>query len=185
MQHYYEGGGVRFSPQTGLIGPVEEDRINKIEDKYDADQEGGILEKPPIVMRDHEIDGVHAEDHDQKAIQHLEVRHEVIPIPEYQPLDQPDQAGKGDKDRIQLLPVPEKPPLMKLPGDQQPLKKHINGDDRDIVHMQYDEHKRVDQFEESRQQHENKKGLVAALFYSIQPYQPGNNRKIDGYAKKK
>jgi hypothetical protein len=185
MQHYYKRGGVSFTAPAGLIRPVEEDRINKIDDKGNADQEGRIPEQLAIIVRDHEIDGVYTEDHDQEAVQHLEIGHEIIRIPEDHALDQPDQTGKDDKDRIQLLSVPHQPPFAKLPGDQQPFEKHIDDNDQDVVHPQYHLNERIDQFRESCQQHQNKKGLIAALFYSLQMRQPRNNGKLDGCTKKK
>ena len=93
MKHYYKTGSFCSALQTGLISPIKDDIIDKVDDKCDTDQEGGIAKNVAIVMRDHEIDGIDTKDHYQKAIQHLVIRREIKDLPKNEVLDHPGETG--------------------------------------------------------------------------------------------
>jgi hypothetical protein len=85
----YVGGAV----YTGLVSPLIDNIIYKIYNKSDADQEIRMTQQFPVIVGDHEIDLVHAEQHDIEAGKNAEIRGKIIHLAEDQVFGDPDQAG--------------------------------------------------------------------------------------------
>ena len=73
IQHYYRIRCPVGSVQAGLIGPFENDPIDKKDDQADAEDEYGVTVESAVVVGDHEIDLVDAEQNDEKGVEDPEI----------------------------------------------------------------------------------------------------------------
>jgi hypothetical protein len=93
-QHYYivcdPGGTI----QARLVSPFVNDPIDEKDNKSDANEKNGVAIQLPVIMGDHEIDLVDAEQYDQKTIEYRKIRRINGNLPQHEVLRDPDQRDE-------------------------------------------------------------------------------------------
>jgi hypothetical protein len=132
---YYPSSYIGFTRGTGLVGPFIDNIIYKIYNKSNADQEFRVTQQPAIVMGDHEIDLVDAEQDDKRATYNPEIRAEIDHPAEDEIFGYPNGAGDRQDQVGQVFPGPEEPPNAELPENQDPFQKGIRIGDAGIADL--------------------------------------------------
>jgi hypothetical protein len=83
-EKYNLTGDIRFAVHAELKSPSVDDHIQKIDNKSDADQEGWIAEEIAVVIGDHVVDLVYAEEYDQEEVEKAEIGTEFRDLPKNQ-----------------------------------------------------------------------------------------------------
>jgi len=131
----------------------------------------------PVVMGDHEIDLVHAEEDDKKAGENAEIRGEISHLTKDQVLGYPDDTG-CEKDGIgNFLSDPEESPDPELPENKDPFQQGIGIDDIGIADLVVNKIN-ADRFGHQAGQRHKKKGLIgfAKTAETNQPRNTGYDR---------
>jgi hypothetical protein len=130
---YYPSSYIGFTRGTGLVGPFIDNIIYKIYNKSNADQEFRVTQQPAIVVGDHEIDLVDAEQDDKCTVYDTEIRREIAHFAEDQILGHPDGTGDRQDQVSQILSCPKEPPNVKLPENQDPFQEGIGIGDAGVA----------------------------------------------------
>jgi hypothetical protein len=172
----YDGARYLGGPgDADLVGPFIQYLIDKVDDKGNADEEYGASEKVAVVMGDHEIDLVYAEEHNNKGGEKPEVRAEAYDLPEYNILRQPAQRTEGPDAVEDPLALFGGMPDIKLPDDERKFQQDVDIAGYGIGMRNPPDDDEADDLGEETCQDKDKKGLIHPV-YATQTYQPGNNR---------
>ena len=76
IQHYYLGSDLGRAKQAGLISPFIDDLIYKKDDKTYADKKTRMTQQVTVVMGDHKIDLINAEQYDKEGVKKTKVGRE-------------------------------------------------------------------------------------------------------------
>jgi hypothetical protein len=83
----------RITGYADLVSPTVNYHIYKKYNKPNTDQEFWIPEKIAVIMSDHIIDLVHAEQHNKKGIENAEIRTELRNLSKEDIFSSPAQEG--------------------------------------------------------------------------------------------
>ena len=122
-----------LAEETDGKRPKIDDHIYEIDNKAYTDKEFWVLEKVAILMCDHEIDLIDAEQHDKTIIEEAEIGDYLRDMMEDQVLRCPAYSGKSQQWIKETLPLQEESPDMELPGYQGPFYQRKNIDDDKIA----------------------------------------------------
>jgi hypothetical protein len=159
--------------KTGLVSPFINDLIDKIDNKSDADKKIRTLQEITIIMSDHEVDLVDAEQHDEKGVKKTKIRGKIPDMIKNKVFNHPYQGREDQKGIEDLFSRSQQPPYMELPGNDQPFDQRIGITGCCIGNMCYSDEITVHQFGDDPDGQQNKKGPVA-LSNTIEAYQPCN-----------
>jgi hypothetical protein len=123
---YGKSGKTGIPKRTQRRSPIVNDHIQEIDDKPDADQETGIPEKIPVLMRDHEIDLIDAQHDDQEIVQEAEVWTEPDDPSKNQVIGGPAKGCEKQEPQKKPAPVFKEAPSVELKRDQGPFQEGIN-----------------------------------------------------------
>lgn len=93
-EQYYRCCNVCSPEQACLVRPFIDDLIYKKDNKPDANKKLRMTEKIAVVMRDHEIDLIDAEQHDKERIKKTEIGRKITEMAEDQIFCHPNSTGK-------------------------------------------------------------------------------------------
>ena len=114
-----------FAGTAGLKCPFVDYIIYKIYNKSDTDQEIRMAKEFPVIVSDHEIDLVNAEEDDIEGGENSEIGWEVDHFSEDQVFSYPYDAGGEEYGITQQLPGSEEPPYPELPEYEDPFEQGI------------------------------------------------------------
>jgi hypothetical protein len=93
-EQYYRCRNVRSPEQACLVRPFIDNLIYKKDNKSNANKKLRMTEKIAVVMGDHEIDLINAEQDDKERIKKSEIRRKITEVAENQIFCHPNGAGK-------------------------------------------------------------------------------------------
>lgn len=96
-QHYYIARNARLPEKTCLIGPFVKNFIYKKDNESDTDEKVGTTQQVAIVMSDHEIDLIDAEQDDKKGVEETKVGRKTCDIAQNEIFVDPAQEKQNEK----------------------------------------------------------------------------------------
>jgi hypothetical protein len=93
-EQYYRCRNVCSPEQACLVRPFIDDLIYKKDNKSNANKKLRMTEKIAVVMRDHEIDLIDAEQDDKERIKKSEIGRKITEMAEDQIFCHPNSTGK-------------------------------------------------------------------------------------------
>ena len=93
-EQYYRCRNVCSPEQACLVRPFIDDLIYKKDNKPNANKKLRMTEKVAVVMRDHEIDLIDAEQDDKERIKKTEIGRKITEMAEDQIFCHPNSTGK-------------------------------------------------------------------------------------------
>ncbi len=157
-----------------LVGPPINYHIYKKYNKSDTDQEFWVPEKIAVIMGDHIIDLVHAEQYDKKGIENAEIGTELGDLSKKEVFGCPSEKGNNEEAVKEALPVPQQPPDMELCKDQAGFYGCIDVGGYGIAPVKLLDQDKTDDLGKKADDQEHEKGLIG-LVDTAKTYQPCDN----------
>lgn len=171
-QHYYVENDLRLAKKTCLVSPFIEDLINKKHYKSDTDEKIRASQQVSVLMRDHKIDLIDAEQHGKKGVEKTEIGRKTGDITQNEVFVDPDQEKRNEKAVENGFSRLQQTPDMKLPRDEDTFRQRIDIGGNSIAVVEDLYQVAIDGFRNDRHDDQDKKGLIPSdnTTPAYQPY---------------